>query len=89
MRGAFLAAVLVASCGPALTQEQRAIQVAHAHAQARFRYAVDIERLPPTVEDRGDRWFITFHAPRGMMGGNAMVEIRKSDLSVLDSMADQ
>lgn len=89
MKTALLAVVLIASCGPPPTQEQRAIQVAYAHAQERFRYRQDIERFPPAVEDRGDRWLITFQAPPDMAGGNAWVEIRKSDLSVLDSVAGQ
>jgi hypothetical protein len=57
--------------------------------QARFHYRQDIERLPPVVEDRGDHWSIKFRGPPGAVGGNAWVDIRKSDLSVLGSIADQ
>ena len=89
MRVPFLAAALLASCGPEPTQEQRAIQVAYVHAQQQFAYHRDIERLPPTVEDEGDHWLITFHIPPEMAGGAPMVEIRKSDLSVQGSASGQ
>jgi hypothetical protein len=89
LKAILLAIALLAGCGPGPTREQRAIQIAYAHAQARFHYDRNIERQPPTVDDRGDRWFITFHNAPGTIGGNVMVEIRKSDLIVLESMADQ
>jgi hypothetical protein len=89
MRGALLAAILLASCGPPPSREEQAIQVAYGVARDRFRYSQDIRKLPPRVEDLGDRWRIHFQPPAQMTGGDPMVDIRKADLLVLSSISGQ
>lgn len=89
MRGVLLAAILLASCGPPPTREEQAIQVAYGEARDRFRYSQDIRKLPPRVEDRGDRWRIHFQPRPEMTGGDPIVDVRKSDLSVVDSISGQ
>lgn len=89
MRVALLAAIFLVSCGPELTREQRAIQVAHEKAREKFDYSEDIRKLPPTMEDLGDRWRIYFQLRPGMAGGAPEVDVRKSDLSVVSSVSGQ
>jgi hypothetical protein len=89
MKGAFLIAILLASCGPTLTPEERAIQVAYGEARSRFHYSEDIRNPPPRVNDLGDRWRIYFAGNPGTVGGDAIIYVRKSDFSILDSMAGQ
>jgi len=89
MRAALLAALLLVSCGPELTREQQAIQVAHEHAREQFRYYDDIRELPPRVVDLGDRWRVEFQIPPEMAGGAPQIEVRKSDLAVVSSITGQ
>jgi hypothetical protein len=89
MKSAFLIAILLASCGPTLTPEERAIQVAYGEASSRFHYSEDIRTLPPGVKDQGDRWLIYFQGHPGHAGGDAIIYVRKSDFSILESMAGQ
>lgn len=89
MKVILFAAILLAGCGPAPTREQQAIQVAHDLAREHFHYSEDIRRLPPTVEDLGDRWRIHFQLRPGYAGGAPIVDVSKSDLSVVDSVSSQ
>ena len=89
MKGVLLAAILLAGCGPPPTPEEQAIQVAYGEARSRFHYSQDIRSLPPKVEDLGDHWRIYFQGPPGYVGGDPIVDVRKSDLSVLDSFSGQ
>lgn len=89
MRGALLVAILLASCGPPPTREEQAIQVAYAEARERFHYSEDIRKLPPTVEDSGEFWTIHFQLRPERAGGAPIVEVRKSDLSVMGSASGQ
>lgn len=89
MKAALFAAILLAGCGPQLTREQQAIEVAYSEAREQFDYSEDIRTLPPTVEDLGDRWRIHFQLRPGWIGGAPIVDIRKSDLSVADSITGQ
>jgi len=89
IRGALLAAILLASCGPAPTPEEQAIRVAYGEARSRFHYSEDIRNPPPRVNDLGDRWRIYFGGNPGTVGGDVIIYVRKSDFSVLDSMAGQ
>jgi hypothetical protein len=85
VRSALLTAILLASCGPALTQEQKTVQVAYDHARERFGDSSNPNYwLPPQkVEDHGHYWLIKFAR------GGPWVEVRKSDLKVLGSIAFQ
>jgi len=89
MRGALLAAALLAGCGPAPTPEEQAIRVAYGEARSRFHYSQDISNPPAQVTDLGDHWRIYFQGPSCCTGGDVIVYVRKSDLSVLDSVAGQ
>lgn len=89
MRVALLAAIFLAGCGPELTREQRAIQVAHEQAREQFDYSEDIRELPPRMEDLGDRWRIHFQLRPEFAGGAPIVDIRKSDFSVVSSISGQ
>ena len=89
VRHSLLAALLLAGCGPSLSREEQAIQVAHDEARSRFHYAQDIRARPPRVGNRGDHWRVYFRGPAGAVGGNVMIDVRKSDLSVMASIADQ
>jgi hypothetical protein len=89
MRGALLAAIFLASCGPSLTREERAIQVAYNQAKVQFRYSEDIRERPPTVEDLGDRWRIHFQLRPEYAGGAPIVDVLKSDLSIVGSISGQ
>lgn len=89
MKGVLFAAILLASCGPPPTREEKAIQVAYGEARDRFRYSQDIRKLPPRVEDMGDRWRIHFQPRPEMTGGDPIVDVRKSDLSVVSSISGQ
>ena len=89
MRAVLFAAILLAGCGPAPTREQQAIQIAYEEARERFHYSEDIRRLPPIVEDLGDRWSIHFRLRPGRAGGAPTVDVSKSDLSVLESASFQ
>jgi hypothetical protein len=88
-RGALLVAILLVSCGPPPTPEEQAIQVAYGEARSRFHYSQDIRNLPPRVDDLGDRWRIYFQPPPGYTGGDPVVDVRKSDISVVDSGSGQ
>ena len=88
-RNALLAVILLAGCGPPPTPEERAIQVAYGEARSRFHYSEDIRNPPPSVDDLGDHWRIYLRGDPGSTGGDVIVYVRKSDLSVLDSMAGQ
>ena len=81
--------LLLASCGPPLTREEQAVQVAYDDARARFHYSEDIRARPPRVKDMGDRWRIEFRSPASMVGGNPVVDVRKSDLSIVLSVEGQ
>ena len=87
--GALLAAVLPAGCGPLPTPEQQAIRVAYDEARSRFHYAQDLRTLPPRVTDRGDYWRVYFQGPPCCTGGDVIVEVRKSDLAILEAAAGQ
>jgi hypothetical protein len=89
MKTALFATILLAGCGAPPTPEEQAIQVAYGDARQRFHYAEDIRSRPPRVEDRGDRWRIQFQAPPQTVGGDVMVDVRKSDLTVLVAVAGQ
>jgi hypothetical protein len=89
VRLALAGAMLLAGCGAERTPEQRAVQVAYEHAQQRFRYDLNIEQIPPSVEDRGSYWLVTFHIPPDSVGGAPMVEVRKSDMTIVGSVAGQ
>ena len=89
MKGVLLAAILLGGCGAAGTREEQAIRVAYGEARSRFGYAQDIRTRPPHVEDRGDRWRIEFRSPPLMVGGNPVIDVRKSDLSILLSVEGQ
>jgi hypothetical protein len=89
LRPGLLALLLLAGCGPAPSPQERAIQAAYGEARSRFDYAQDIRRLPPGVEDRGDRWRIQFRPAPGMIGGDVLVEVRKSDMAILLAVAGQ
>ena len=86
---ALLAAALLAGCGQQLTPEERAVRVAYEDVRQRFNYSEDIRARPPRVEDRGDRWRIYFQSPPMMVGGDATVDVRKSDHAILLSVAGQ
>ena len=86
---ALLAAALLAGCGQTLSPEEQAVRVAYEDVKQRFDYAEDIRARPPRIEDRGDRWRIYFPAPPMMVGGNAVVDVRKSDHIILLSVAGQ
>ena len=89
MRGVLLAAILLAGCGSPPTPEERAIRVAYGEARSRFHYPEDLRSRPPIVKDLGDHWRIYFHGYPAYAGGDVLVDVRKSDLSVLDSAAGQ
>jgi hypothetical protein len=83
---ALLAATLLAGCGQPPSPEE---QAAYADVRQRFNYSEDIRARPPRVEDRGDRWRIYFPSPPMMVGGDAVVDVRKSDHAILLSVAGQ
>jgi hypothetical protein len=89
LRPGLLSLLVLAGCGATPSPQEQATQVAYSEAKQRFHYAQDIRQLPPSVEDRGDRWRIQFHAPPGQVGGDAMIEVRKSDMAVLLAVAGQ
>jgi hypothetical protein len=85
-----LITIFLAGCGPKFSPEQRATQVAYAQAREQFDYSEDIRRLPPRIEDLGDRWRIHFQLRPESAGGRApQIEVRKSDLSVVSSISGQ
>lgn len=86
---ALLAAGLLAGCGQPLSPEEQAVQVAYQDVRQRFDYDQDIRARPPRVEDRDDRWRIYFPAAPMMVGGDAVVDVRKSDHAILLSVAGQ
>ena len=86
---ALLAACLLAGCGQPLSPEEQAVRVAYDDVRRRFDYDQDIRTRPPRVENRGDRWRIHVQSPPTMVGGSAMVDIRKSDHAILLSVAGQ
>ena len=86
---ALLAVGLLAGCGQPLSPEEQAVQLAYADVRQRFNFSEDIRARPPRVEDRGDRWRIYFPAPPMMVGGDAVVDVRKSDHIILLSVAGQ
>ena len=89
MKPVLLAAILLTSCGPPPTPEEQAIRVAYDEARSRFDYSENLRNLPPRVDDLGDRWRVYFRGPPCCTGGDVMVDVRKSDLAVLDSVAGQ
>ena len=61
-----------------------------AGALAQFVAGLRYSELPPeAVEDRGTHWLIKFGSRPGYTGGGPWVEVRKSDLKVLGSVAFQ
>ena len=89
MTAFLLSSLLLASCGPPLTREQQAVQIAYDDARSRFHYSEDIRTRPPNIRDLGDRWRIEFRSPQSMVGGNPVVDVRKSDLAIVLSVEGQ
>ena len=89
MMAFLLSSLLLASCGPSLTREQQAVQIAYDDARSRFDYSEDIRARPPRIRDLGDRWRIEFRSPSSMVGGNPVVDVRKSDLAIVLSVEGQ
>lgn len=89
MRSALLATILLASCGSRATPEEQAIQVAYDQARGQFHYSENIRKLPPRMEDLGDRWRIHFQLRPERAGGAPIIDVRKSDFSVVDSISGQ
>lgn len=89
MKAFLLSSLSLASCGPPLTREEQAVQVAYYDARDRFHYSEDIRTRPPRVKDMGDHWRIEFQSPASMVGGNPVVDVRKSDLAVVLSVEGQ
>lgn len=89
MRAVLIASILLAGCSAAPTREQQAVQIAYGEARERFQYSEDIRRLPPIVENLGDRWRIHFQLRPGLAGGAPIVDASRSDLSVMDSVSSQ
>jgi hypothetical protein len=82
-----LAALLLAlaACGAEAPSKEAAINTAHHHARDLYEYEGDIGKLPPKVEDLGDRWRIHFLLPPGSTGPAPIVDLRKSDLGIVES----
>ena len=82
--------VLLTGCGPEPTRQEQAVEIAYKHARERFAESNPDYWLPPEkIEDQGDSWVIKFGSRPDSTGGGPWVEVRKSDLEVLGSVAFQ